>query len=146
MIIRGYDPKDSERLYDILNSSLDETYRQEVLSYFNLQWPDGQLVVCDFSGRPAGFLSSSRIDASHIRIMIFAVDRDHRSMGLGSKLLIRLKHIAMMNGISHISLEVRLSNMRAINFYRRHGFVQTEILKKYYNDGGDAVGMHLIIN
>jgi len=145
MIIREYDPRDSDRLYEILCSSLDEYFRPEMLSYFHLQWPKGQLVACDFSGRPIGFVSASKIDANHIRIMMFAVDRDHRSMGIGSRLMAELKRVAMMNGIPHISLEVRPSNMRAITFYGRHGFTSTEIIKRYYNDGGDAVRMDLIV-
>ena len=145
MIIREYGPEDSDRLYMILCGSLDETYGQEMLTYFHLQWPKGQLVVCDYSGRPVGFLSSSKIDDNHARIMMFAVDPGFRSMGLGSELLMKLKHVAMMNGIKHISLEVRPSNMRAITFYRRHGFVPTEILRKYYNDGGDAMRMDLLL-
>jgi ribosomal-protein-alanine N-acetyltransferase len=146
MIVREYVESDSDRLYEILCSSLDESYNQEMLSYFHLQWPKGQLVACDFAGRPIGFVCASKIDDRHAKIMLFAVDRDHRSMGLGSKLLIALRRVSMMNGIDHLSLEVRPSNMRAINFYKRHGFVATEILKRYYNDGDDAVRMHLILN
>ena len=145
-MIREYDPRDSERLYEIICSSLEESYRQEVLNYFHTQWPKGQLVACDYSGRPIGFIASSKITPSHARIMLFVVDRDHRSMGLGSKLLIQMKHIAMMCGINHISLEVRQTNMRAVNFYKRHGFVPTEVFRKYYNDGGDAVRMDMILN
>ncbi|MCL2143194.1 MAG: GNAT family N-acetyltransferase [Methanomassiliicoccaceae archaeon] len=145
MMIREYDPSDSERLYEILCDSLDESFRQEMLSYFHLQWPKGQIVACDFSGRPIGLLFVSKTDSSHARIMMFAVDRDHRSFGVGSKMLVHLKHIAMMNGIIHISLEVRPSNMRAISFYKRHGFVATEVLRNYYNNGGDAVKMDLIL-
>jgi len=146
MMVREYDPRDSERLYEIICSSLEESYKPEILSYFHLQWPKGQLVVCDFTGRPVGFVSASKISSSHARIMLFVVDRDHRSMGLGSKLLIHLRHVAMMNGINRISLEVRQSNMRAINFYKRHGFVPTEVFRMYYNDGADAVGMDLILS
>ncbi|MDR0335020.1 MAG: GNAT family N-acetyltransferase [Methanomassiliicoccaceae archaeon] len=133
--------QDTDRLYEILCSSLDQSFGREMFSYFHLQWPAGQLVACDFSGRPIGFLSASKIDMSHARIMMFAVDRDHRSFGVGSKLLMHLKRVAMMNGIKHISLEVRPTNMRAINFYQRHGFTATEVLRTYYTDGGDAVRM-----
>jgi len=145
MIVREYDPNDSERLYEILCDSLDEYFAPEMLSYFHLQWPNGQLVACDFSGKPIGFLCASKIDKDHVRIMMFAVDRNFRSFGVGSKLLVHLKRLAMMNGIKRISLEVRPSNMRAINFYKRHGFVSTEILRGYYNDGGDAVSMNLLV-
>ncbi|MCL2711837.1 MAG: GNAT family N-acetyltransferase [Methanomassiliicoccaceae archaeon] len=146
MIVRAYEERDSDRLYEILSSSLDQSYKPEMFTYFHLQWPRGQLVVCDFSGRPIGFLCASKIDERHAKIMLFAVDKDYRSMGLGSKLLIALRQAAIMSGMDHISLEVRPSNMRAINFYKRHGFVATEILKQYYTDGDDAVSMHLIIN
>jgi ribosomal protein S18 acetylase RimI-like enzyme len=145
MIIRGNDPKDADRLYEILCGSLDETYGREIFSYFHLQWSKGQFVACDFTGRPIGFMFTSRIDAPHVRIMLFAVDRDHRSFGIGSEMMVRLKQIAMMNLVNHISLEVRPSNMRAINFYKRHGFVATEILRGHYNDGGDAVRMDQIL-
>ncbi|MDR2867032.1 MAG: GNAT family N-acetyltransferase [Methanomassiliicoccaceae archaeon] len=145
MIVREYCPGDSDRIYGIICSSLDETYKQELLSYLYLQWPKGQLVACDFSGRPVGFLSASRIDAAHARIMLLAVDGDRRSVGIGSKLFTHFRHIALMNGMNHISLEVRPSNMRAVNFYRRHGFVATEVLRNYYNDGGDAVRLNLTL-
>jgi len=144
-MIREYDPRDSDRLYEILRTSLDEFFRQEMISYFHLQWPKGQLVACDVTGRPIGFMSVSKIDMTHARIMMFAVDRDHRSFGVGSQLMMHFRRVAMMNGINHISLEVRPSNMRAINFYRRHGFVATEVMKNYYNDGGDAVRMDAVV-
>jgi ribosomal-protein-alanine N-acetyltransferase len=77
--------------------------------------------------------------------MMFAVHRDHRNMGLGSMLLNQLKHMAMMNGISLISLEVRPSNTRAVDLYKRHGFIPVRVLENYYNDGGDALRMDLTI-
>ena len=146
MIVREYEPRDSERVYDILCSSLDETYRQETFSYFHMQWPKGQLVICDLSGMPMGFISSLRADLAHARIMMFAVDPGHRSMGLGSRLIMRFKQATMMSGINRISLEVRPSNTRAMSFYKRHGFAPTEVLRNYYNDGGDAVRMDLFLN
>lgn len=146
MMIRGYEPRDSERLYEILCSSLDESYDPAMLSYFHMQWPGGQFVACDHAGRPIGFLSSSKINPAHAKIMLFAVDRNYRSMGAGAALLIRLKQAAMMNGIIHLSLEVRQSNMRAVNFYKRHGFVPTEVLPDFYNDGSSALRMDAIVN
>ncbi|MCL2786833.1 MAG: GNAT family N-acetyltransferase [Methanomassiliicoccaceae archaeon] len=146
MMIREYEERDSERLYEILLSSLDESYREEMFSFFRMQWPKGQLVACDFAGRPVGFIFTTKVDDRHVRIMMFAVDSAHRSMGIGSKLLVDLMRAAMMNGMTHISLEVRPSNMRAIGFYKRHGFAPTEILRSYYNDGGDAVRMDMILN
>jgi ribosomal-protein-alanine N-acetyltransferase len=143
--VRRYEPEDSDRVYRILRSSLDESYGQDVLSYLHLHWPEGQLVICDVSG-VAGFISSSVISPGHARIIMFAVDPSIRSKGAGSMLITRFRQAAMIGGISRISLEVRPSNVRAIEFYRRHGFMPAGILKGYYNDGGDAVRMELSVN
>jgi len=145
MMIREYDHRDSCRLYEISCSSLDQTYNEGMFAYFHMQWPKGQIVACDYSGRPMGFISTARIDMSHARIMMFAVDRGYRSTGIGSKLLTELKRVAMMNGINNISLEVRSTNTNAIDFYRKRGFVASEILENYYTDGGDAVKMDAIV-
>jgi ribosomal protein S18 acetylase RimI-like enzyme len=77
---------------------------------------------------------------------MFAVDPSLRSMGMGSELVIRFRQAAMISRISHISLEVRPSNVRAISFYKRHGFTPSEVLKGYYSDGGDAVRMEHFIS
>jgi len=143
MIIKDYDPRDRERLYAIMCASLDESYEVEMLYYFHVQWPDGQLVACDFTGMPIGLISTLKENTDHARIMMFAVDEGYRSIGVGSGLLIRLKRVAMMQGIRRISLEVRPSNTRAINLYKHHGFITSEMLRSYYNDGGDAVRMVL---
>jgi len=145
MILREYDHRDSRRLYEISCSSLDQTYDEGMFAYFHMQWPRGQIVACDYSGKPMGFISTAKIDMSHARIMMFAVDREHRSSGIGSKLLGELKRVAMMNGINRISLEVRSTNTNAIEFYRKRGFVASEILENYYTDGGDAVKMDAIV-
>ncbi|MCL2608026.1 MAG: GNAT family N-acetyltransferase [Methanomassiliicoccaceae archaeon] len=144
MIIKDYDPKDRERLYAIICASLDEMYEADMLYFFHVQWPDGQLTACDFSGIPIGLISSLKAETDHVRIMMFAVDENYRSIGVGSALLTRLKHVAAMQGIRRISLEVRPSNTRAVNFYKRHGFTISETLERYYNDGGDAVRMNWI--
>lgn len=43
--------------------------------------------------------------------------------------------------VSSIDLEVRTSNIPAINLYHSYGFIDTSIRKKYYADGEDAILM-----
>ena len=47
----------------------------------------------------------------------------------------------MMEGNISMTLEVRTTNTEARNFYKRNGFVETDILPHYYRDGGDGVRM-----
>ena len=48
---------------------------------------------------------------------------------------------AMLEGNIAITLEVRTSNTDARRFYKRNGFVETDILPQFYRDGGDGVRM-----
>ena len=47
----------------------------------------------------------------------------------------------MMEGNISVVLEVRTTNEDARRFYRRNGFMETDILRNYYRDGGDGVRM-----
>ena len=46
-----------------------------------------------------------------------------------------------MEGIRTIQLEVRAENSEAMGFYNKRGFVLSERLPHYYNDGGDGYRM-----
>lgn len=70
-------------------------------------------------------------------ILNFGVKKELRGQGIGSQLFDEvLKH---KEGI--ISLEVRVSNLGAINFYKTRGFKETGIRKGYYSNGEDAILM-----
>ena len=66
-------------------------------------------------------------------VSLLAVDSSVRGHGAGTSLLSALRRACMMEGIGTIQLEVK--------FYKRHGFVITESLPHYYNDGGDGYRM-----
>ena len=41
--------------------------------------------------------------------------------------------------IKSITLEVRVSNIKAINLYKKYGFKEISVRKKYYSDSEDAL-------
>ena len=46
-----------------------------------------------------------------------------------------MNHVIRMaeeNGCEDISLEVRISNKKAINLYEKYGFIQINVRKSYY--------------
>jgi len=71
-----------------------------------------------------------------------AVDENCRRRKIGSLLLLKLIEEAQNRGSRVISLELRKSNMAALNFYKKFGFRIFGLRKNYYSDTGeDAVVM-----
>ncbi|ALS36158.1 ribosomal protein S18 acetylase RimI-like enzyme [Enterococcus rotai] len=57
------------------------------------------------------------------------VHPDSQSFGIGRQLLDYLKEVATKEGIHKISLRVMGSNTKAIQFYRKNGFIQEALFK-----------------
>ena len=141
ILIRGFMIGDVDALYNIALDSFDEFFEPSVFSYFDTQWHSGQLVACDTMGKPIGFITSQKLGSRKVRILLFGVAPEYRNKGVGKQLLDAFRTTAMMEGNISMTLEVRTTNLEARNFYKRNGFVETDILPHYYRDGGDGVRM-----
>ena len=93
---------------------------------------DGQIVACV----GAGILGDTA------EIETFAVDPKFRRRGIGKKIFARLLRTVRERGAKFVILEVRPSNLPAIDFYERFGFKIVDRLKNYYVDE-DAFVMFL---
>ena len=85
------------------------------------------------------------IPESHL--LNIAIDPAYHRKGLGNKLL---KQIILQNkaiGVKVITLEVRISNLIAINLYEKNGFHKDAIRQNYYSgpEKEDALLMSLKI-
>lgn len=132
---------DIEDVFAVLNLNLDDYFAPEVVEFFLAQWPEGQFVAEKVTGGIAGALCGARLGGGRASISLLAVDAASRSRGAGRMLLEALRRECMMEGIGTIQLEVRTTNLNAIEFYARHGFAISETLPRYYNDGGDGYRM-----
>lgn len=65
----------------------------------------------------------------------------HRRQGYAQQLLNHLFQIVQAETIDRILLEVRSSNMGAIKLYKRNGFENCGLRKRYYQNGEDAIIM-----
>lgn len=65
-------------------------------------------------------------------IMRIAVDAGHRKQQIGSELMRHLEQVCRQRGLERILLDVRESNLAAIAFYEKHGFVRDGMRKGYY--------------
>ena len=68
------------------------------------------------------------------QITTIAVNKYFRRQGLSKKLMRFLDNLCLENSVEEISLEVRVSNEKAINLYHSFGFEEKGIRKDYYPD------------
>jgi len=79
-------------------------------------------------------------------VISIAVLPSHHRKGIGNA-LIRESTQAMMNyNAKEFYLEVRESNLAAINLYKKLGFKIAKTLKHYYADGEDAFVMAKLLS
>lgn len=79
-------------------------------------------------------------DEAHITNVAVAVK--YRGSGCGKTLMKELEKSAIKKGADRILLEVRPSNLAALNMYSGLGYKATGLRKQYYSDNGeDAVIM-----
>lgn len=76
-----------------------------------------------------GFLNYDLI-YDRIEIDYIYVNPEYRKQGIASKLFDYM--VENSKNIKNITLEVRKSNINAINFYKKHGFEEVAIRENYY--------------
>jgi len=77
------------------------------------------------------------LDEAHITLL--GILPTHQRQGLGRWLLLHLLEDAWKRSMSRATLEVRISNQRAIDLYESLGFTALGTRKRYYDDGEDAL-------
>lgn len=102
-------------------------------------------LICKHDSEIIGFIIFSPINPE-AHILSISVTKKIQSKGIGSLLLqSMLDQCAAMN-YKKIFLEVRTSNLQAINFYQKFGFSKDAIRDNYYSDNSeDALLMSLSI-
>ena len=122
------------RLVGILADDLDERSPVDtdyVLSF--LRTPGTGILVGDLAGEVIGLITCTlRPSLYHAgdscMIEELVVREDFRSAGIGGMLLEAIVSLAADKGCPEVSLSVMSFNTKAIEFYRRHGFVDEAVL------------------
>lgn len=142
-ICRRMELTDSITVFSLMNRNLDGSFSLDVIEYFIMMWPEGQLVATDPVGNIIGALCSTPIDKRRASITLFAVDERYRDRGIGTSLFEKFRVCCFMQGYSEIQLELRTSNRRAHGLYTRWGFVDKEEVRDLYGPGQDGIRMLL---
>lgn len=94
-------------------------------------------IVAVYDKEIIGYISFSCI--FDIEIESVLVKSSYQRQGIGTLLLNYIFKFAKENKISNVFLEVRKSNIGAISLYRKLGFSNISIRKKYYENSEDAL-------
>ena len=137
LVIRRFRMEDLSQVVSLVESVFRERY--EIPMYMNMfdSWPDG-LQVVEQDGLVVAFLLGMISGPRQVRVLLLAVQPQYWGHGLGTQLLWTFMRGALTLPADSVSLEVRVSNQRALSFYGRRGFSITGVIPNYYKDGESA--------
>lgn len=97
--------------------------------------PFANYLVYEMDNKIVGYIMSWISD--NTAILNFGVLEEYRCKGIGDALFTEVLNAS----VGMMTLEVRVSNTVAINFYEKRGFKKHLIRKNYYSNGEDAILM-----
>lgn len=139
VVIEAATRADVDAIHRIEEASFPAPWRRDFfLSELN---SDGRFtLVARHQGEVVGYLFAMWIfDEMHVNKI--AVHERLRRQGIADELMARCFNFARKNAVRTMSLEVRLSNAGAQEFYRRLDFESSYLRPRYYPDGEAAVVM-----
>ena len=92
-----------------------------------------------------GFLNINKL-YEKIDIVNINILEKYQQRGYSKLLMDELIKYKNNNNIENITLEVNKNNYKAINLYKKYGFIEVGIRKAYYSDGEDALLMVYSLN
>lgn len=107
------------------------------------QNPHSRILVMtddDTDEKITGFLIYHVI-SNTCEVLNLVVHPEHRRTGVGEVLVRAMVRRERSLGITQARLEVRKSNLKAIQFYQSQGFNTCQIRKQFYSNGEDAYTM-----
>lgn len=124
-----------ENLCFTLPWSFDSFYNEIQLNKF------AHYHIISFENKVVGYIGVWQVlDEGHITNV--AIHPEYRHKGLACKLIEHTLDFCIRNKIHSVTLEVRKSNIPALNLYKKFGFAEEGIRKGYYADNNeDAIIM-----
>jgi ribosomal-protein-alanine N-acetyltransferase len=139
VVIESATRADVDAIHRIEEASFPAPWRREF--FLSELKSDGRFtLVAKKDGAVIGYLFAMWIfDEMHVNKI--AVDARMRRQGIADELMARCFDFARKHAVQTISLEVRLSNAGAQEFYRHLDFESSYLRPRYYPDGEAAVVM-----
>ena len=144
IIIRKFNPSDMFSVIKLSSETLSEHYNPNLFNYFYETFPNG-FWVCDINHKIVGFIVGVKLNDEIAKILMISVSNLYQNRGIGSKLLTTFLSEIILHNIKKVELEVKKTNLKGINFYKRFGFEIVEIIKEFYENRDDALIMRLVL-
>lgn len=135
-MIRRINKKDYNKINELMLQRFNITEDYNLLTSNNMYYG----YVLEENNIIIGFLSFI-FDGENIDILYFLIDKAYEGKGYGTKLLNDTLNLIFKDCAKSCTLDVRKSNLRAINVYNKLGFKEIYVRKAYYNDGEDDIVM-----
>ena len=133
---------DLETIYKIERECFTaEAFTKTQIAHF-LEAPNAVSLIARAENEIAGFTIGLIHDYNTVRaghVCTIDVSVVHRRRGVGLRLLKELERIFIQRGVKICYLEARLDNVAARELYRKHGYVEVEILRDYYSRGANGI-------
>jgi len=135
-VIRRMCRKDLETVADIEEATFAHPWSRDSFRKELEENRVARYLVAEVDGQTVGYAGAWIVmDESHITNI--AVAEAFRGQGIGKKLTAALLQYLSNLGAGYATLEVRVSNQRAIRMYQSLGFESVGKRKKYYEDNGE---------
>ncbi|MEM2158205.1 MAG: ribosomal protein S18-alanine N-acetyltransferase [Sulfolobales archaeon] len=147
VVVREATEKDIQKVIEINLVTLPEHYTQDFWFDHLTAWGKA-FIVAEVDDKVVGYVMC-RVESGigHLKrglikmghVVSVAVLPDYRRRGIGKMMMEEsMRRLKEYYNVSEVYLEVRVSNLPAINLYEKLGFRKLKVLKYYYLDGEDA--------
>lgn len=143
-MIRQFEPRDLQEVHKIATEELQENYSSGFMMDLHSYWSKGFLVAHDFNGIH-GFIAGIVLSEIHAKIIMLAVKEGSKRKRYGTMLCREFVKNCAIRGIRFVTLEVRVSNVPAIELYKKLGFEVVLKENNYYDNGEAALKMQLVL-
>ena len=131
ILIESLTKKDATRVAEIEKDCFSVPFLEDdILSY--LKNPIWHFLVAKKDGLVLGYISFTII-IDECQIVNVATDPKYRKMGIGSKIIDSFLNYLKEKDVKSAYLEVRESNLPAINLYKKYGFLEAGVSKNHYS-------------
>lgn len=139
-IIRKATKEDLKAIKEIEDESFLNPFKENDLLYEIEENPVSEFDVLVVDDEIVAYLDYW-ITFDSATIDKIAVKKNKRNQGFAGFLLKNAIENLKKQNVEFFTLEVRKSNLPALNLYEKYGFQKVTIKEKYYEDGEDAIYM-----
>lgn len=133
MLIRAMELEDLDRIVELEHILFTSAWNKSDFIYELLENQFSFNYVLEADNQIVGYVGVWLM-YEQAQITTIGVDPAYMRQGLGRMMMQEMIELAMNQGCEKMSLEVRVSNQKAISLYESLGFETVAIRKDYYQD------------